>query len=125
MKENIILCVIYDRATDKMFNNIYSERPFTSGMKIPKSLRLEEIRPKSQIKTQRHKKKRLSRVEDFAKKFQKLARVKKQRADWERMEANGEVVKKWYKYEPKTSVEEVGERSKTREKKQKRSQVEI
>ena len=32
--------------------------------------------------------------------------VKKQRADWERMEANGEVVKKWYKYEPKAPVEE-------------------
>ena len=128
MKENIILCVTYDRATDKVFNNIYPERPFTSGMEIPKSLRLEEDHPKSQIKTQRHKKKRLSRVEDFAKKFKKLARVKKQRADWERMEANGEVVKKWYKYEPKAPVEEeekkkkkpAKKRLKTPEKKQKK-----
>lgn len=63
----------------------------------------------------------------FAKKFQKLARVKKQRADWERMEANGKVVKKWYKYEPKASLEEERKKKKpakkrleTPEKKQKK-----
>ena len=68
----------------------------------------------------------------FAKKFKKLACVKKQRAVWERMEANGEVVKKWYKYEPKAPVEEekkkkkpAKKRLKTSEKKQKRNRVEI
>ena len=55
--------------------------------------------------------------------------MKKQRADWERMEANGEVVKKWYQYEPKASVEEeegkkkkpAKKRLKTPEKKQKKN----
>ena len=115
-------------ATDKVYNNIYPDRDFTSGMEIPKSLRLVEERPKSQLKTQRHKKKRLSRVEDFAKKFKKLVRVKKQRADWEKMEASGEIVKKWYRYEPKPPLEEeekkkrkqAKERLKTPEKKRKK-----
>ena len=60
--------------------------------------------------------------------------MKKQRADWERMEANGEVVKKWYKYEPKASVEEEERKKKKPAKKsdlkpqkrsRKRSRVEI
>ena len=31
--------VTYDRATDKVYNNIYPDRPKTSGMVIPKSFK--------------------------------------------------------------------------------------
>ena len=75
----------YDRATDKVYNNIYPDRPKTSGMVIPKSLRQTEARPPTQLKTKRYRKKRLTKIEDY-KKFKKLRRVKKQREDWEQME---------------------------------------
>ncbi len=89
--------VSYDRATDKVYNNVYPDRPKTSGLVIPKSLRRVEDRPPSQLKTKRHRKKRMSKLEDFKKKFKKLERVKSQRQDWHKMEENGEVDKRWYK----------------------------
>ena len=78
--------VTCDRATDKVYNNIYPDRPKTSGMVIPKSLRETEARPPTQLKTKRYRKKRLTKIEDYKKKFKKLRRVKKQREDWEQME---------------------------------------
>ena len=42
--------VTYDRATDKVYNNIYPDKPFTSGLVIPKSLAHEEDRPTSAFK---------------------------------------------------------------------------
>ena len=64
--------VMYDRATDKVYNNIYPDRPKTSGMVIPKSLRQTEDRPPTQLKTKRYRKKRLTKVEDYTKKSEKL-----------------------------------------------------
>ena len=90
----------YDRDTDTVYNNIYPDRPFTSGLVIPKSLAYEEDRPTSQLKTQAYRNRRMKTVTDYKKQFQKPERVKKQREKWEEMEKAGETVKSWYMNEP-------------------------
>ena len=59
--------VTYDRATDEVYNNIYTDKPFTSGLVIPKSLADEEDRPKSQLKMQAYRKRRMKTVTDYEK----------------------------------------------------------
>ena len=51
--------------------NIYADKPFTSGLVIPKSLAHEEDRPTSQLKTQAYPKRRMKTVIDYKKQFQK------------------------------------------------------
>ena len=89
-----------DKSADKVYNNIYPDRPKTSGMVIPKSLGQTQDRPPTQLKTKQYRKKSLTKVEEYKKKFKKLVRVKKQREVWEKMQKDGEVIKKWYKNEP-------------------------
>ena len=91
--------VTYDRKTNKVYNNTYPDAPRNSGLVIPMSLRMEENRPPSQLKTNEHRQKRLQKVEDYQKMFKKIVRVDKQRQDWEKTEEVGVVVKKWYKNE--------------------------
>ena len=94
--------VSYDRATDKVYNNIHPDWPKTSALVIPKSLRRVEDRSSSQLKTKRHRKKRMSKLEEFKKQFQELERLESQRQDWQQMEEDGEVDKRWYKTPKKT-----------------------
>ena len=68
-------------------------------MKIQKSFITVLIRPKKQLKTSRHKRKRIENLDDVEKKFDKLKREKKQRKEWGDLEASGESVKAW---QPKT-----------------------
>ena len=44
----------------------------------------------------------MSKLEDFKKQFQELERVESQRQDWQQMEEDGEVDKRWYKTPKKT-----------------------
>ena len=90
----------YDRDTDKVYNNIYPDKPFTSGLVIPKSLAYEEDRPVSQLKTHSYRKRRMKTITDYKKQFKKPEREHKQREKWEEMEKAGKMVKKWYKNEP-------------------------
>ncbi len=112
--------VTYDRETDKVYNNIYPDKPRTSGMVIPKSLAEEQDRPPKQLKTKSYRKKRMTRIEEYKKKFKKLRRVKDQRADWQLKEENGEIVKKWYKNEPKTPEKKIKKRKPNKKKTAKR-----
>ena len=102
--------VTYDRHHDKVFNNVYPDEPRTSGLEIPKSLRIVEDRPKSQINTKQYRKKRLTKVEEYKKVFKKCERVKVQRENWKQIEEKGEVVKKWYKNEENAVVEKKDKR---------------
>ena len=72
---------------------------------IPKSLWITEYRPPKELKTKRYHKKRLTKIEDYKKKFKKLIRVKQQRKVWEKMEQDGEVARKWYKIEREVPVQ--------------------
>ena len=56
----LVLTLIFQ--TDKVYNNIYPDRPKTSKMVIPKSLRQTEDRPRTQ---KRYRKKCLTKVEDY------------------------------------------------------------
>ena len=59
---------------------------------IPKSLIKDEDRPKSQLKTKRHKRKS---EEEIGKALKKVKRVRAQRERWAEQEAAGEVPKAW------------------------------
>jgi len=57
---------------------------------IPKSLAHEEPRPRSQIRTTQHRKRRLNSLADLRKRFKKSERIKHQNEEWEKLEAEGE-----------------------------------
>ena len=85
---------------DLVYNNVYPDVERDSGLIIPKSLIKTEPRPKTQLKTSRHKRKRIESLNDADKKLRKLKRVKAQRKEWNAIEEKGEVVKAW---QPKKS----------------------
>ena len=87
--------VTHDRETDRVYNYVYPDVPRTSGLVIPKSLIKTENRPKTQLKTARHKRVAEEKLENIEKKFRKLKRVKLQREEWEKIELKGECVKEW------------------------------
>ena len=93
--QRISKSVTYDRDTNKIYNNIYPDRPFTSGLTIPKSLAVEEPRPSKQRRTKTHRKKRMKNLADYKAQFKKITRVDKQRTNWEEIEKRGGVVPKW------------------------------
>ena len=94
--------VTHDRETALVYNNVYPDVPRTAGLVfclvhccmrhvevIPKSLIKEEDRPKSQLKTKRHKRKAPDEIGAGAKK------LKRQRKRWAEQEKRGEIPKQW------------------------------
>ena len=63
--------VTHDRETGSVYNNVYPDVDRKSGLIIPKTLVKTEDRPKSQMKTSRHKRKRIESLEDVRKKLKK------------------------------------------------------
>ena len=53
---------------------------------IPMSLRKREKRPSSQLKTTRHKKRK---IEDIGKRLKKTKRVHEKRAEWQELQNKG------------------------------------
>ena len=62
-----------------------------------------ENRPKKQLNTSKHKRKRIESLDDAEKKLRKLKRVKAQREEWGEIEEKGEVVKAWQPKKPRKS----------------------
>ena len=85
--------VTHDRETGLVYNNVYPDINRMSGLIIPKTLVKTEKRPKKQLKTSHHKRKRVQNLDDVEKQLKKPKRVQKQREDWKAQESNGEVVK--------------------------------
>ena len=67
--------VTHDREAGLVYNNVYPDVDLKSGLIIPKTLVKTEDRPKSQMKTSRHKRKRIESLEDVRKKLKKPRRV--------------------------------------------------
>ena len=84
-----------NRETGLVYNNVYPDVDRRPGLIIPKTLVKTEDRPKSQMKTSRHKRKRIESLADVKEKLKKPRRVKQQREDWKTQETNKEIVKEW------------------------------
>ena len=95
--------VTHLRETGLVYNNVYPDVERSSGLIIPKTLIKTENRPKKQLKTSRHKRKRIESLDDAEKKLRKLKRVKTQREEWGEIEEKGEVVKAWQPKKPRKS----------------------
>ena len=87
--------VTHDRETGLIYNNVYPDVDRKSGLIIPKTLVKTEDRPKKQLKTSRHKRKRIQSLDEVEKQLKKPKRVKQQREDWKTQEMNMELVKEW------------------------------
>ena len=87
--------VTHDRETGLVYNNVYADVDRKSGLIIPKTLVKTEKRPKKQLKTSRHRRKRVQNLDDVEKLLKKPKLVQKQREDWKAQESNGQVVKEW------------------------------
>ena len=85
----------------------------------PKHLLKHVHRSKSQLQTSRHRKKRISDLKDYEKQFTKLKWVKKQHADWEKMEQKSELPRQWL---PKQNREKRSSRQSQKRKQSKKQQ---
>ena len=83
------------RETGLVYNNVYPDVDPKSGLIIPKTLVKTEDRPKKQLKTSRHKRKRIQSLDEVEKQLKKPKRVKQQREDWKTQEMSGGLVKEW------------------------------
>ena len=66
----------HDRETGLVYNNVYPDVNRISGLIIPKTLVKTEKRPKKQLKTSRHKRKRVQKLDDVEKQFERPNRVR-------------------------------------------------
>ena len=87
--------VTHLRETSLVYTKVYPDVERDSGLIIAKSLIKTETRPKTQLKTSMHKRKRIESLNDAEKKLRKLKRVKAQREEWNAIEEKGGVVKAW------------------------------
>ena len=62
--------VTHLRETGLVYNNVYPDVERNSGLIIPKTLIKTENRPKKQLKTSRHKRKRIESLDDAEKSFE-------------------------------------------------------
>ena len=62
---------------------------------------MEQPKPASQMRTTQHRKRRLLDLEDHRKSFKKTVRIKRQNDEWVKLEAEGKVVRAWYRKKKK------------------------